>query len=339
MQKKIFLLSAVFTAIAAELVTNGGFETGTVSPWVIGGGGSAHVASNSDSTTFLPVAAHSGTHFLYVLSFLFRDSSTISREKADEPASELSNNGLSAPTTISQEVTVVAGTTYHFSASYAAFDQPFDGCFASAAVGITSVASATLFASQSGNGITVPPYFTLSGTYVAPAGSTGQQSLVDEDLRHLIGHVRRTSVQVCEIKIKRRKPRRKRAHAPEIVQAAKDESQFLLVHTHPLLDSDTLLMCLSFSQAAKDESQFYGSFGMTTVTRQFGTSCSCNAIVHILCRFPLINLMDLGHWTPFLPLDLFPGTSQPDYSSFWPPDTNGLSFIPDYTNQNNSRKF
>lgn len=180
MQKKIFLplLSAVFTAIAAELVTNGGFETGTVSPWVIGGGGSAHVASNSDSTTFLPVAANSGTHFLYVLSFLFRYSSTISREKADEPTSELSNNGLSAPTTISQEVTVVAGTTYHFSASYAAFDQPFDGCFASAAVGITSVASATLFASQSGNGITVPPYFTLSGTYVAPAGSTGQQSLV-----------------------------------------------------------------------------------------------------------------------------------------------------------------
>ncbi|KAF8212841.1 hypothetical protein K438DRAFT_1957431 [Mycena galopus ATCC 62051] len=157
MQKKMFLplLSAVSAATATALVTNGGFETGAASPWVIGGGGSAHVESNSDSSPFLPAAAHSGTHFL-----------------------ELSNDGLSAPTTISQEVTVVAGTTYQFSAFYAAFDQPLDGCFASAAVGITSVASATLFASTSGNGITVPPYFTLSGTYVAPSGSTGQQSLV-----------------------------------------------------------------------------------------------------------------------------------------------------------------
>ncbi|KAJ6503681.1 hypothetical protein C8R45DRAFT_1209320 [Mycena sanguinolenta] len=157
MQKKIFLslLSAVSAATAAELVTNGDFETGAASPWVIGGGGSAHVASNSDSSQFLPVAAHSGTHFL-----------------------ELSNDGSSAATTISQEVTVVAGTTYHFSASHAAFDQPLDGCFVSAAVGSTSVASATLFASQSGNGITVPPYIALNGTYVAPAGSTGLQSLV-----------------------------------------------------------------------------------------------------------------------------------------------------------------
>jgi hypothetical protein len=45
-------------------------------------------------------------------------------------------------------------------------------------VGITFVASATLFAGQSNNGVTVPPYFALNGTYVAPAGSTGQQSLV-----------------------------------------------------------------------------------------------------------------------------------------------------------------
>ncbi|KAF8185595.1 hypothetical protein K438DRAFT_1973887 [Mycena galopus ATCC 62051] len=130
------LLSAVSAATAAALVTNGGFETGAASPWVIGGGGSAQVESNSDSSSFLPVAAHSGTHF-----------------------PELSNDGLSAPTTISQEVTVVAGTTYQFSVFYAAFDQP-------------------LRPPQSGNGITVPPYFTLSGTYVAPAGSTGQQSLV-----------------------------------------------------------------------------------------------------------------------------------------------------------------
>ncbi|KAJ7679895.1 hypothetical protein B0H17DRAFT_1138911 [Mycena rosella] len=182
MQKKIFLplLSAVSATTAAALVTNGGFETGAASPWVIGGGGSAHVASNSDSMPFLPVAAHSGTHFL-----------TISREKADEPASELSNDGLSAPTTISQEVTVVAGTTYHFSASYAAFDQPLDGCLASAAVGITFVASATLFASQSGNGITVPPYFALNGTYVAPAGSTGQQSLVGNS--HFLKYLERLS--------------------------------------------------------------------------------------------------------------------------------------------------
>ncbi|KAJ6523377.1 hypothetical protein B0H19DRAFT_1201949 [Mycena capillaripes] len=157
MQKKIFLplLSAVSAATATELVTNGGFETGAASPWVIGGGGSAHVANNSNSSPFLPVAAHSGTNFL-----------------------ELSNGGGSAATTVSQQVTVVAGTTYQFSASYVAFDQPFDGCFATAAVGIVSIASATLFASQSGNGITVPPYHTLSGTYLAPAGSTGQQSLV-----------------------------------------------------------------------------------------------------------------------------------------------------------------
>jgi hypothetical protein len=66
MQKKIFLhlLSAVSAATAAALVTNGGFETGAASPWVIGGGGSAHVANNSDSMPSLLVAAHSGTHFL-----------------------------------------------------------------------------------------------------------------------------------------------------------------------------------------------------------------------------------------------------------------------------------
>ncbi|KAJ7930367.1 hypothetical protein B0H13DRAFT_1858779 [Mycena leptocephala] len=158
MQKKIFLhlLSAVSAATAAALVTNGGFETGAASPWVIGGAG------RTSCSPFIPLPG----------------SSIISREKADEPASELSNDGLSAPTTISQEVIVVAGTTYHFSASYAAFDQPLDGCFASAAVGITVVASATLFASTSGNGITVAPYFALNGTYVAPAGSTGFQSLV-----------------------------------------------------------------------------------------------------------------------------------------------------------------
>ncbi|KAJ6503633.1 hypothetical protein C8R45DRAFT_1185370 [Mycena sanguinolenta] len=94
MQKKIFLplLSAVSAATAAELVTNGGFETGVASPWVIGGGGSAHVTSNSDSSQFLPLAAHSRTHFL-----------TISCENADEPTSELSNDGFSAATTISQE--------------------------------------------------------------------------------------------------------------------------------------------------------------------------------------------------------------------------------------------
>ncbi|KAJ7926287.1 hypothetical protein B0H13DRAFT_2313615 [Mycena leptocephala] len=159
MQKKIFLplLSAVSTATAAALVTNGGFETGAASPWVIGGGGSAHVASNSDSAPFL-VAAHSGTHFLWVLSFLFRDPSTISREKADEPLA-------SSPTTASQPPPPSPRNRWMDASPRLA-------------VGITFVASATLFASTSGNGITVAPYFALNGTYVAPAGSTGRQSLV-----------------------------------------------------------------------------------------------------------------------------------------------------------------
>ncbi|KAJ7203828.1 hypothetical protein GGX14DRAFT_544239 [Mycena pura] len=185
MQRKIFLplLSAVSAVtLAADAVTNGGFESGAASPWVVGGGGSAHVASNSDSTSFLPVAAHSGTHFLIPLALAHADE----LEPTLPPSSELSNNGVSASTTVSQEVAVVAGTTYHFSAFYAAFDQPLDGCFASAAVGITPVASATLFASQSGNGITVPSYFALNGTYVAPAGSTGEQSLVSYMFRELV---------------------------------------------------------------------------------------------------------------------------------------------------------
>ncbi|KAJ7828645.1 hypothetical protein B0H13DRAFT_1916968 [Mycena leptocephala] len=83
--------------------------------------------------------------------------------------------------------------------------------------------------------------------------------------------------------------------------------------------SDALLILSSHHHLLRPPCAVLTNFA-TTATQQFGTSCSCNAIVRILRRFWSINLMDFGHQTPFLPLDLFPGASQPGYSNFWLPD-------------------
>jgi hypothetical protein len=52
-----------------------------------------------------------------------------------------------------------------------------------------------------------------------------QVHLVMEDLRCLMGQVRPMSVQVRQIKTKRRKPRQKGLHLPKTVQARQDEVQ------------------------------------------------------------------------------------------------------------------
>jgi hypothetical protein len=52
-----------------------------------------------------------------------------------------------------------------------------------------------------------------------------QVRLVMEDLRCLMGQIRPMSVQVRQIKTKRRKPRQKRLQVPKTVQVRQDEVQ------------------------------------------------------------------------------------------------------------------
>jgi hypothetical protein len=61
-----------------------------------------------------------------------------------------------------------------------------------------------------------------------------------EDLRHLMGQVRRMSVQlqVRQIKTKRRKPRQKRSRVPKTVQVRQDEVQ---VRGKPKFDQPSVI--------------------------------------------------------------------------------------------------
>ncbi|KAJ7849878.1 hypothetical protein B0H13DRAFT_1905986 [Mycena leptocephala] len=124
------------------------------------------------------------------------------------------------------------------------------------------------------------------------------------------GHVRRMSVQVREIKIKRRKPRRKRARAPETVQVRR-KPRFCQ-------PSDRFT-----AEQRWTSRSFYRSFGM--LARH---SSSILPHFHELKDFTLLlrqrppnSSVPAARVMPsFAFSDLFPGASQPGYSNSGLPD-------------------
>jgi hypothetical protein len=146
--------SCLATAIApTNLVVNGGFETGSISPWIVSHpAGWSQVADNSQSSVNFPFKAYTGSKFL-----------------------QLGHPGESDDhDTYTQSVSLTAGKTYAFEAFYSVLDLPFDACYFKASIGGQEVAQALIYASMGGGN--PPRYWRLAGNYAATA--TGAKDLV-----------------------------------------------------------------------------------------------------------------------------------------------------------------
>ncbi|KEY72835.1 hypothetical protein S7711_10838 [Stachybotrys chartarum IBT 7711] len=134
-----------------NLVINGGFETGDLSPWtVVTPSGYVDVTDNSESTEYFPFRARTGTKF-----------------------AQIGNPGDETPDSLSQSVSLLAGTTYTFSAYYSVLDLPLDSCHIRAVIAGTTVVEDLIYAGSGGGN--PPGYYRITGTYTSPA--TGPSDL------------------------------------------------------------------------------------------------------------------------------------------------------------------
>jgi hypothetical protein len=133
---------------AANQIVNGGFESGNLSPWVVTtAGGYFSVNDNSESSQFFPFRARTGSKL-----------------------AQWGNPGEEEPDTLSQQVSVTAGTRYAFNAYYSILDLAFSSCHAKALVGDTTIAEAVMF--PGGGGGNPPRYYKLEGTFQATTTTT-----------------------------------------------------------------------------------------------------------------------------------------------------------------------
>ncbi|KAI9158072.1 hypothetical protein HJFPF1_06061 [Paramyrothecium foliicola] len=133
----------------SNLIINGSFESSAnrndLSPWTAGETGGASIANNRESTSFFPFRARTGTQF-----------SMLGHQGQEEP-----------PVILSQSVNLTAGQSYTFTAYYSVLDLKFDQCYLKGIIGSTTVAEVAIFANFGGGN--PPPWFRLSGAYVASA--------------------------------------------------------------------------------------------------------------------------------------------------------------------------
>ncbi|KAH7313933.1 hypothetical protein B0I35DRAFT_513503 [Stachybotrys elegans] len=134
-------------------VINGGFESGNLGAWVPQtAGGWISVRDNSESTTWFPFRARTGTKL-----------------------AQWGNPGEEMPDKLSQQVNVIAGTRYAFNAYYSILDLALGSCHLSAFVGDTNIAEVVLY--PGGGGGNPPRYYKLEGIFRAPTTATTDLTL------------------------------------------------------------------------------------------------------------------------------------------------------------------
>ncbi|VUC28209.1 unnamed protein product [Clonostachys rosea] len=134
-----------------ELIVNGGFESGNLSPWVVApGSGYVKITDNTESTVNFPFEAHSGKKF-----------------------AQIGNTGDENPSVLSQPVSLSSGTNYSFNAYYSVLDLPLSACYLQASIDGSPFALATIYSGAGGGN--PPRYYLLSGSFTA--SSTGNSNL------------------------------------------------------------------------------------------------------------------------------------------------------------------
>lgn len=86
---------------------------------------------------------------------------------------QIGNPGDETPDSLSQSVSLVAGTTYTFTAYYSVLDLPLDSCHIRAVIAGTTVVEDLIYAGSGGGN--PPGYYRSAGTYTSPA--TGPSDL------------------------------------------------------------------------------------------------------------------------------------------------------------------